>query len=282
MLRPLAEADLPAAFALTQRIGWSHQLHDWTLHWRLGQGFALCDDSGRLIGTILCWGYGDQYGTIGLVIVDPDQQGRGHGRRLMNAILELADARTLGLVATDAGIRLYEQTGFVRTGQIEQWQGDVVHGDAVNAVAATPAGLTLRQMRASDLPAVAAVDARAIGAPRHALLNALWQVAGIGWVAERAGAVVGFTLVRAAGRGHTVGPLIASDESVAAALATRALGELTGIARLDIPAHATLLAAELARHGLSCVDRVTLMRRGPALAHEAQVGCFGLASQALG
>jgi GNAT superfamily N-acetyltransferase len=287
MLRPLTEADLPAAFALTQRIGWSHQPHDWALHWRLGHGFALCDESGGLIGTILWWGYGDHYGTIGLVIVDPDQQGRGYGRQLMTAILDSVGARTLGLVATEAGIRLYEQTGFVRTGQIEQWQGEVVHdagvrGDAAGPAAATTPGLTLRPLRASDLRAAAALDARATGAPRHALLDALWQVAGRGWVAERAGAVVGFTLARAAGRGHTVGPLIAPDESVAAALAAQALGELTGIARLDIPAHATLLAAELARRGMRCVDRVTLMRRGQALASESQVGCFGLASQALG
>lgn len=282
MLRPLTEADLPAAFALTQRIGWSHQLHDWTLHWRLGRGIALCDAAGNLIGTILCWAYGDNYGTIGLVVVDPDQQGRGHGRRLMNAILELTGTRTLGLVATEAGIRLYEQSGFVRTGPIEQWQGLVVHDTTANAAVAAPPGITLRPMGASDLRAAIEVDARAIGAPRDALLQALWQSSRRGWVAERAGVVVGCALVRAAGHGQTIGPLIAPDEPVAVALAMRALADLAGIARLDIPADATVLAPGLARHGLRCVDRVTQMRRGPAPPADGTVRCFGLVSQALG
>jgi ribosomal protein S18 acetylase RimI-like enzyme len=286
MLRPLAAADLPAAHALTQRIGWSHQLHDWALHAELGRGFALCDAQQKLIGTILWWAWGNQYGTVGLVIVDPDEQGRGHGRRLMNAILELAGPRTLGLVATDAGIRLYEQTGFMRGGQIEQWQVTV----AAHAAAALPVGeltaaemaCTLRPMRPSDLPAAVTLDARATGTPRGPLLEAIWQRSGLGWVAERHGQLIGQAFVRPAGRGHTVGPLIAPDEATAAALAARALREITGIARLDIPADATTLAARLERHGLRCVDRVVQMRRGPALAADASVRCFGLASQALG
>jgi GNAT superfamily N-acetyltransferase len=280
MLRPLVAADLPAAYALTQRIGWSHQLHDWALHAELGRGFALCDAQQKLIGTILWWAWGNQYGTVGLVIVDPDEQGRGHGRRLMTAILELAGPRTLGLVATEAGIRLYEQTGFMRSGLIEQWQGTVDLPAAALPVGAM--ACTLRPMRPSDLPAAITLDARATGAPRGPLLEAIWQRSGLGWVAERHGQLIGQAFVRPAGRGHTVGPLIALDEATAAALATRALQEIPGIARLDIPAEATTLATGLARHGLSCVDRVTQMRRGPALPADPSVRCFGLASQALG
>jgi hypothetical protein len=114
------------------------------------------------------------------------------------------------------------------------------------------------------------------------LLEAIWQRSGIGWVAERQGQLIGQAFVRPAGRGHTVGPLIAADETTAAALAARALREITGIARLDIPAETTALATELARHGLRCVDRVLQMRRGPALPADASVRCFGLASQAFG
>ena len=281
MLRPLVAADLPAAHALTQRIGWSHQLHDWALHAELGRGFALCDAAQKLVGTILWWAWGNQYGTVGLVIVDPDEQGRGHGRRLMAAILEDAGPRTLGLVATEAGIRLYEQTGFVRTGQIEQWQGTVAV-PAAGEVSAAASTCTLRPMRPSDLAAAVTLDARAMGVPRGALLDAIWQRSGLGWVAERQGQLIGQAFLRPAGRGHTVGPLIAPDEITAAALAARALGEINGIARLDIPAEATTLAAELARHGLRCVDRVTQMRRGPALPSDATLRGFGLASQAFG
>lgn len=281
MLRPLTEADLPAAFGLTQRIGWSHQPNDWALHARLGRGFALCDAQQQLIGTILWWAWGTQYGTVGLVIVDPGEQGRGHGRRLMAAVLEDAGPRTLGLIATEAGIRLYEQTGFVRTGEIQQWQGTVT-APATADPSAAPSGCTLRPMRSGDLPAVIALDARATGTPRGPLLEAIWQMSGLGWVAERDGRPVGVAFARRAGHGHTVGPLLAPDQGTAAALAARALRELSGIVRFDIPGDATTLAAELARHGLRCVDRVTQMRRGAALPVDAGVHRYGLASQAFG
>jgi len=282
MLRPFAETDLPAAFGLTQRIGWSHQLRDWALHARLGRGLALCDAQQKLIGTIFWWAWGNQYGTVGLVIVDPDEQGRGHGRKLMAAILDDAGPRTLGLIATEAGIRLYEQTGFERTGEIQQWQGSITTAAAAIDTPSSPPGYTLRPMRPSDLPATITLDARATGTPRGALLEAIWQMSGLGWVAQRDGQLVGLAFARPAGKGHTVGPLLAPDETTAAALAARALGTLSGIVRLDIPSTATTLATELTRHGLRCVDRVTQMRRGPAVAVDGATRCYGLASQAFG
>lgn len=288
-LRPLDAADLPAALALTQALHWSHQMHDWQLHLAMGQGLAACDADGTLLGTTLWWDHGGHRATLGLVVVRPDCQGRGIGRQLLQAILAATGARPVGLVATAAGLRLYADCGFVPTGGILQCQG------AVRAATATPGGsrpdaatdaadaaTSLRRYAPSDRAAVLALDTAAFGAPRTALLDAVLATGRPAHLALRAGRVVGFALQRPAGRGTTVGPLVATDETTAIALARQALDTIDGLARLDIPAAAEALAAALAARGLAIVDRVTQMMRGAPPAADPATRLYGLVSQAFG
>src|SRR5487761_887510 len=115
--------DLAEGLRLTQAESWAHRLEDWTFHYRLGRGWVACDAGGRILGTALWWPYGEQFATVGLVLVDQHQQRKGVGRRLMNSVIEDAGARALRLVATPAGTRLYEQCGFREQGGICQRQG---------------------------------------------------------------------------------------------------------------------------------------------------------------
>ena len=208
----------------------------------------------------------------------------------MQAAIRDAGARTLGLVATTAGLKLYQSLGFVETGGIQQWQGTVAN-------IARPANVILRDLADADLPAVRALDAAALGAPRDALIDAVWQGAHRGIAAVRGDRLHGFALLRASGHGTTVGPLIATDEALAASIAAEALAraattQANGIVRFDIPASASQLARLLEQTGLRCVDRVTAMRRGEPLAavpltrhppmDELQPQRFGLVSQAFG
>ena len=112
----IAAEDLPDALRLTQALPWSHTLQDWQLHFRVGRGFAATDDAGRLLGTILWWPYGEHYGSVGLVVVSAGAQGRGIGRALMDTVLSDAGSRSLQLVATEAGLKLYRQCGFCELG----------------------------------------------------------------------------------------------------------------------------------------------------------------------
>ena len=85
--------DLPAALRLTQAQRWSHQSCDWQLHFRLGHGWVACDGAGTVVGTILWWSYGANLGSVGLVIVDSQQQGHGIGRQLMDVVIAAAGPR---------------------------------------------------------------------------------------------------------------------------------------------------------------------------------------------
>ena len=53
----------------------------------LGAGTVAVDAMGRTVGVGLRWSFGRDVGTIGLVLVAPDQQGRGIGRALMKALI---------------------------------------------------------------------------------------------------------------------------------------------------------------------------------------------------
>ncbi|MFO1425701.1 MAG: GNAT family N-acetyltransferase [Steroidobacteraceae bacterium] len=276
-LRRLGSADLPACLALTQAVNWSHRLEDWAFHLRLGRGFGIDDERGELVGTIIWWAYGAELGALGLVVVRGDCQGRGLGRRLMDAVLAEAGARAMQLVATQAGIKLYRDCGFVVTGDIEQVQGTI----GTVPVAARH-GLVLRPVAAADLATLRELDARALGAPRHELIDAVLQEGGAGTLALRAGVPAGFALQRAAGRGMLVGPVIADDEATAIALVGERLRAIQGFTRLDVPGDAAALRAFLADAGLAGVDRVTAMRRGTAPPADPQLRRWGLVSQAFG
>ena len=276
-LRRMVDADLPAALALTQQQRWSHRAHDWQLHFRLGRGWIAADCNGTIVGTTLWWDYGAALGCIGLVVVSDHHQGQGIGRQLMNAAMSDAAPRALQLVATTAGLKLYQHCGFHIVGGIEQHQGIA----ASHAPPPLPAGVTQSAMVASDLGALCALDQRALGADRSTVLRAILGE-GAGVLAVAAGHIVAYALQRTAGAGLTIGPVVAADQELAIALISHQLRQCATTARVDAPADATRITQWLDRVALPCIDRVNLMLRGsqPQRAPDARI--FGLASQALG
>lgn len=134
---------------------------------------AADDGAGRVVGTGVTTINGNA-AWIGTIWVAAAARGRGLGRALTEATIEAAEAagcRTLILVATDAGRPLYERLGFT----VRAWyrtmeapgrgRGD---GPAVGL-----SGTSIRPYRATDLPALAHLDAAATGEDRAHLLAAL-------------------------------------------------------------------------------------------------------------
>jgi GNAT superfamily N-acetyltransferase len=278
MIRRLQPDDLSAALKLTQAEQWSHRLEDWQFHHRMGRGWAVCDEeSGELIGTASWWAYGEAFGSVGLVLVDRRQQGKGIGRRLMNLIIDEAGSRVLQLVATKAGLKLYQQCGFREVGGIEQRQGVA----APQLSTPTPSGVTLRPTTPGDLAALCELDAAALGAARPDVIGAV-AAAGAGVAAERDGHLTGFAAIRQSGRGALIGPVVAPDEALAIALIEHLLRATSGFTRVDTASEATQLATWLEAAGLVRVDEVTVMVRGARPESRSGVRTFGLVSQALG
>jgi GNAT superfamily N-acetyltransferase len=261
-VRRMQPRDVEAGLRLTQAQRWSHRLEDWEFHFRLGRGWVVCDEQDGPVGTALWWPYGETFATIGLVVVEPQLQGKGIGRLLMNTVIEDAGPRVLQLIATQAGRKLYEQCGFRESGGIAQTHGvpTAATGAATSDALAVAAEVAVRRARREDLPSLCEFDAAAFGADRRRLVGAVFEV-GEGVVAERGGRMVGFALKRQSGRGTLIGPVVASDENVAIAVVSRLVSEAQGFTRIDIPTNATKLAAWLEAAGLPRVDEVTTMIR---------------------
>ena len=275
-VRRMQAEDLAEGLRLTQAESWSYRLEDWSFHFRLGQGWVACDADGRVLGTAIWWPYGEQFATVGLVVVDRHQQGKGIGRKLMNAVMEDAGARSLQLTSTRAGRRLYEQCGFQERGAICQHQGM-----PITATLPREAGTAiLRAVTSADLSTIAQWDADAFGTDRTPVIAAVLE-SGEGVLAARHGRIAGYALARPAGRGTTIGPVVAEDEKLAIEMIARMLERRTGIMRLDIPADATVLGGWLESGGIARVDDAAVMIRGTPMLRGGAARVLGMVSQAL-
>lgn len=274
-LRPLTEANLPAAHALTTEFGWPHRLADWLFMARLGTGVA-AEQNGALVGTALAWRFGVDHGAVGMIGVSPGAQRRGLGRRLTMAALDCLESRIVVLHATAAGMPLYETLGFVADGTIRQHQG-AAYGAGLMEL---PPGQRLRPIGRSDTGPLTALDRSATNLDRTALFAALLEVPS-GVILDDDGAAIGFALLRRFGRGLVIGPVVAPDPVSAQALISHLLGQHAGeFIRIDVP-EAVGLSNWLQHLGLADVGPAIRMVRGPLL-HSKPPMTFALVSQAFG
>ncbi|WP_375796944.1 GNAT family N-acetyltransferase [Alloyangia mangrovi] len=219
----------------------------------------------EVVGTALCSLFGE-VATINMIIVDARMRGRGLGRRLMQAVLEIGGTRELRLTATADGLPLYEKLGFEATGEVFQHQGI--------AKAAAPE-LPVQLVAGADASDLAAMDRAASGMDRTALIAAITERGEL-LRAER-----GFAILREFGRGRVLGPVVAQDAETARALiaagATRCAGQFL---RIDLTDAA--LAPHAEALGLAHAGGGTAMKKAARAAAETDFTTYALASQALG
>ena len=114
-LRPMRPADVDAAAELILGNDWGVR-REW-LEFAATQPACyplVAEADGEIVGTGVGTANGP-VGWIGTIFIAPDRRGRGLGRAITQAIidrLESAGCRSLVLVATSEGRRLYERMGF--------------------------------------------------------------------------------------------------------------------------------------------------------------------------
>ncbi|CAD5293170.1 Acetyltransferase (GNAT) domain-containing protein [Bosea sp. 62] len=275
-LRPIGMDDATSCAELSRRVGWPHRREDWEFVIGLGHG-VVGERDGKLVATGLWWPYGEGHATVGMIIVAPEEQGAGMGKRLMQALLAQAAERSLMLNATVAGEPLYVRLGFRPCGGVSQYHGHV------HAVAAPEpgAGKRLRPGSPADLARLERLDREATGLERGPVLAALLQC-GNCLVLEQAGQPVGFSILRAFGRGQVIGPVVAVDETDARTLIACWLhGRAGQFIRVDLPLGSGL-GDWLVQHGLAPAGDVTAMVRGDLPVASGPARLHALVTQALG
>ena len=277
-LRPMHAGDLATVHRLTQLMSWPYRLEDCAQLFELGAGTIVSDSDGRTVGAGMRWGFGREAGTIGMIVVVPERQGKGIGRALVTAVIAGSEPRALMLNATAEGLELYRKLGFDQIGLVRQHQAPW-RGAAVFPPAPT---IPVRRASTTDHAALCAIDAAAFGADRSAVISRLLAM-GEAWVVERGDRPAGFAILRRFGRGMMIGPIVAPFEDAAIALVSAA-GKASshGVLRVDIPAQADQLSCWLTAAGLPVVDTVTAMMRGAWPDRHEELRRFSLALQALG
>jgi GNAT superfamily N-acetyltransferase len=207
-----------------------------------------------------------------MIIVARAAQGRGHGARLMDALLAAAHSCTITLNSTAEGLVLYERRGFARIGDIHQYQGIPTQRHEA------PPPCLVRAMAPSDFNAVARLDRDATGWARRQMLDRLVR-AGEGYLLVRDGAPFGYAISRPFGRGHVIGPVVAESPTDARALIEAALARLGRVfVRVDTSA-TSQLGEWLEGIGLQQVGDATTMVLGTQVPSAGPARMFALANQ---
>jgi GNAT superfamily N-acetyltransferase len=274
VLLPFSRAHLQGALKLSQEMSWPYRLEEWGFAFQLGQGFVL-QRAGAVIGTALWWAHDETHASAGMIIVATAAQGRGHGARLMDALLASAHPRTILLNSTAEGLALYQRRGFVPVGVIHQHQG------IPRECQEPPRSCLVRSMAASDFESITRLDRQATGWPRRPLLDRLVQ-SGDGYVLLRDGLPRGYAISRRFGRGHVVGPVVAESATDARALIEAALARLGRVfVRIDTSA-SSQLGSWLEDLGLQRVGDATTMILGTQAPSTGPARIFAIANQSFG
>ncbi|MGR3805179.1 GNAT family N-acetyltransferase [Marinibacterium profundimaris] len=273
---PFEAGHIEGALRLSREAGWPHRAEDWALTLSVSQGIVALR-AGEVLGTALCSTFG-AVSTINMIIVDARMRGQGVGRKLMQAVLDLAGAAEMRLTATVDGLPLYEKLGFAVTGQVFQHQGI-----AQSAAPEVPVQVDDGAADTTDVAVLAAMDTSASGLARAGLIADILRE-GTLLQAER-----GFALLRAFGRGSVLGPVVAQDAATARALIAAGASRCAGdFLRIDLSDPA--LASHAESLGLAHAGGGTAMKKAarpvadPATdpVAETEFKTYALVSQAMG
>ena len=250
-LHALTPADAGRGAALSAEIGWNQVESDWRYMLANGTGFGRTAAGGKLVASAMALPY-DGFAWVCMVLVAPDQRGRGIATDLMRRVLDdLAERGVMaGLDATPAGREVYKHLGFEDVYGLERlWAERVApvggrggapriwnRGDTPRwppgGGEETPASIA--PMAAADIDEVAAYDSERFGADRRALLDHLrGRAPNSAFVARARGRVAGFVMARDGRVATQVGPVVAEDAATAIALARHAVGGIAGAAVID-------------------------------------------------
>ncbi|MEO3892255.1 GNAT family N-acetyltransferase [Nonomuraea sp. B5E05] len=281
-IRRLTIDDLSQCLKLAQDRDWPAEEHKWRLLLEIGDVYGIDDPdaserdpAGRLAGTVISTPYGTQLTFISMVLVAKRHQRRGIGGRMMRHALRHSGTDAARLTATPYGRHLYARLGFRGVGTVSTFTGIPARtmanvGEAASRLA-TPA----------DLPAIAALDQVAFGAPRTSLVSALPSFCSSLRVVQGPSGIAGYGGAWKSLDRTTIGPVIADDIAAARTLIADLAADVPGTIRVDIDERHAGLISWVEQHGLTHTYDSEVMAYGPARADRPD-WVFAMAAQALG
>ena len=199
---------------------------------------------------------------IGTIWVASSRRRAGLGTALTGATIEAAEAaraRTLLLVATDAGRPLYERLGFA----IQTWYVTLEAPGLGTATEPTAEQTRLRAFDRTDLASMATLDRAATGEDRAGLLSAFASAESARVLAAGDGGIGGFVVRAPWGGGATIAPV--AGDALAILQARRVAAGPGRRVRAGLLAENAGGLALLAAHGWTEAWRAPRLIRGEPL-----------------
>ncbi|SHF60609.1 Ribosomal protein S18 acetylase RimI [Microbulbifer donghaiensis] len=260
-IRPMEPSELNIALQWAAREGWNPGLHDAGCFYAADpQGFflGLLDD--QPVGCVSAVRYGEDFGFLGLYIVDPAHRGEGYGEQLARVAMEHLGQRNMGLDGVVAMQESYRKSGFILAYRNMRYLG--LTGQAVGAAPDTHAVVPLSWVPFDSL---VAYDRQLFPGPRDAFLR-VWinqpDSVALGCVEDEQ--LRGYGVLRTCQEGYKIGPLFADNSDIAERL-YQALTASVPTGRqvfLDIPESNAHALALVERHKMEMVFETARMYSG--------------------
>jgi predicted N-acetyltransferase YhbS len=277
-LRHLGPDDVPEAAQLTaQAFGGAPREARLRRYLRLEpEGWFALEGTRGLVGIGGVVRY-QGFAWLGLMAVRSDRKGRGLGRAIAETAIEWARAHgcpTVCLIATAAGLPLYERLGFVPDGESHE----LSYAAPAPSDAPAPGYCSVLPWRPGDTADVARFDEPAFGCDRSTVLSAYAEeFARSSWIArDAAGAARGFLVVQ----DDSLGPWTAEDDGTARQLLDVALAEVRRPLRVGLIDTGTQRL--LRDRGFTLTRALPRMRLGPPIVRKPQPRLLAHASYAVG
>jgi GNAT superfamily N-acetyltransferase len=266
IVEPLSLEDMPQNVALSNSVGWPDTESEWRVIYQAALVLGVKRD-GELVGQGAL-GLFEKSASIAKMVVATSLQRQGIGAKILDALLGVAERRSLsrvGLVATPLGRPLYDSRGFVPVGEVAILVGTPLLTGSRSGLAAV-----------EDAEQLLALERRFTGSARTAVLRGRFQDASASAICAG-----GFALATTQPVGSRVGPIFADSEETARSLSSELFRRLNGPVRLDVPGEQRAFRGWLQEIGLVEKGVHLEMSRGGALPWQVPQR-FGQATQAWG
>ncbi|KEK26277.1 GNAT family N-acetyltransferase [Bacillus gaemokensis] len=230
-IEQLNESSIPNLFSLCEAVGWlqhkSFMKKQFEMYLSVGTLFG-CIHNKMLIAAGGVFPFESGFSSIGMLIVHPNFQRQGLGRTLLDNCLQLAQpSLPIILIATEAGVPLYQSYGFTTMTTIHRFERFVTN---------TSTNLSyVKQIRQHDLVSLINLDQLATGACRAQPYSLLLARATFTFKIERNGRIEAFALCMQKDDILCVTPLIAKQEEDAIQLLQMLCKAWNGTVRIDVP-----------------------------------------------
>ncbi len=268
-VRPATREEVEQMVAWAAEEGWNPSVHDADVYYRTSpESYFVALEEGAMVGGISAVPYGENYGFIGLFIVEPGHRGVNVGIELGQKALDHLMGRNVGIDGVDAKVKNYEHIGFQLAYRNIRFEcpGETPMPEAlVHPELPKDQHLEIVPIGRVPFEELAAYDAACFGAPRENFLR-LWleQEGSEVRAALVNGQLAGYAKIRRCKTGYKFCPLFADQPAVAEALyrELRGLMEPGKPSYLDAPEVNAAALAMVEHYGMTQCFQCTRMYSG--------------------